>query len=146
MNKYAKDCKSTVVPGLYYRNARAMIDWLCDTFGFEKQLVIPGPDGSVMHSQLTFGNGMIMIGSVASGTPGSTLIQQPDEVGDAQTQMLSLLVSDCTEIYAKAQAAGAKILSKLEKKNFGGEAFSCSDPEGHIWNFTTYDPWQAQRT
>ena len=44
----------------------------------------------------------------------------------------------------EAKAAGAKILSELEKKEYGGESFTCSDPEGHIWYFGTYDPWEAQ--
>jgi uncharacterized glyoxalase superfamily protein PhnB len=69
MNNYAKECKSTVTPGLYYRDAKAMIEWLCETFGLEKQLVVAGSNNVVMHSQLTFGNGMIMVGSVDSGTP-----------------------------------------------------------------------------
>jgi uncharacterized glyoxalase superfamily protein PhnB len=145
MSNYAKDCKSTVIPGLYYRNAKTMIDWLCETFGFEKQLVVDGPNGVVMHSQLTFGNGMIMIGSAASGTASSVLIKHPGEIEVGETQ-LSLLVSDCTKLYAQAKKAGAKILSELKKKDFGGEGFSCSDPEGHIWHFTTYDPWQAPGT
>lgn len=144
MNNYARECKSTVIPGLYYRDAKTMIEWLCETFGFEKQLVVAGPNNAVMHSQLTFGNGMIMVGSVASGTPRSAPIRHPDEIGGAETQMLSLIVTDCTELYAKAKAAGAKILSQLEKKDFGGEAFTCSDPEGHIWSFVTYNPWEAQ--
>ncbi len=146
MSNYARDCKSTVIPGLYYRNAKAMIEWLCETFGFEKQLVIAGSDNVVMHSQLTFGHGMIMVGSFHSGTPGSGIVKHPDEIGGAEAQTLSLLVSDCTELYAKAKAAGAKILSELEKKEFGGEAFTCSDPEGHIWQFSTYNPWEAQQT
>jgi uncharacterized glyoxalase superfamily protein PhnB len=146
MTNYARECKSTVIPGIYYRNAKAMIDWLCETFGFEKQLVIAGPNGVVMHSQLTFGNGMIMIGSVDSGTPGSVLVRHPDEVGRTETQMLSLLVTDCAELYAKARTAGATILSELEKKDFGGEDFRCSDPEGHLWSFSTYNPWEAQPT
>ncbi len=144
MTNYAKECKSTVIPGLYYRNAKAMIEWLCETFGFEKQLVVAGSD-DVTYSQLTFGNGMIMVGSVNSGTPGSALVRHPDEIGGAETQMLSLIVSDCAELYTKAKAAGATILSELEKKEHGGEAFTCSDPEGHIWYFGTYDPWEAAR-
>jgi len=145
MSSYARECKSTIIPGLYYRNAKEMIKWLCETFGFEKQPVVAGPDNVVMHSQLTFGSGMIMVGSVNSGTPGSALIRHPDEIGGAETQTLSLIVSDCTELYLKAQAAGAEILSDLEKKEFGGEAFTCSDPEGHIWYFGTYDPWETRR-
>jgi hypothetical protein len=53
MTTFAKNCKSTVIPGLRYRNAMAMIEWLCQAFGFEKQAVYAGPDGAVMHSQLT---------------------------------------------------------------------------------------------
>jgi uncharacterized glyoxalase superfamily protein PhnB len=68
--------------------------------------------------------------------------KHPDEIGGAETQMLSLVVSDCTELYAKAKTAGARILSELEKKEYGGEAFTCSDPEGHIWYFGTYNPWE----
>jgi len=143
MSSYARDCKSTVIPGLYYRNAKEMIEWLCETFGFEKQLVIAGPNDSVMHSQLTFGNGMVMVGSVHSGTPGSTLIRHPYEIKQAETRMLSLIVSDCAELHTKAKAAGAQIISELEKKQFGGEAFTCSDPEGYMWQFTTYNPWEA---
>ena len=29
---------STVIPCLRYRNAAAAIEWLCETFGFEKSL------------------------------------------------------------------------------------------------------------
>ena len=71
MTTLAKNCKSTVIPGLRYRNAMAMIEWLCNAFGFEKQFVYAGPDDVVMHSQLTFGTGMIMVGSVNNGTPAS---------------------------------------------------------------------------
>jgi uncharacterized glyoxalase superfamily protein PhnB len=141
MTNYARQCKSTVIPGLYYRNAKLMIEWLCDTFGFERQLVVPGPEDIVMHSQLTFGNGMIMIGSSGSGSPNAALTGFSEE--SVRNEMLSLLVSDCTEIYAKAKSAGAIILSELEKKDFGGEAFTCRDPEGHIWNFSTHDPWET---
>lgn len=133
MSEYARGCKSTVIPGLYYHNAMAMIDWLCKAFGFEKQLVVPGPGDVVMHSQLTFGNGMIMVGSAGNSS----------EIVSAKTQMVSLLVSDCSQVYARAKSAGAEILSELEKKDFGGEAFTCRDPEGHIWNVSTHNPWES---
>src|SRR6266436_10103664 len=65
MTNQAKACRSTIVPSLRYRNALAAIDWLIRAFGFEKQAVYLGPDNTtVMHAQLTFGNGMVMLGSV----------------------------------------------------------------------------------
>jgi uncharacterized glyoxalase superfamily protein PhnB len=143
MKTYAKNCKATVIPGLRYRNAKAMMEWLCAAFGFEKQAVYAGPEDIVMHAQLTFGSGMIMIGSVENGTPSSRLLKQPDEIGGAETQTPYLVVSDIDAIYASAKAAGAKIVIDLEEKDYGGKAFSCSDPEGHVWHIGTYDPREA---
>jgi uncharacterized glyoxalase superfamily protein PhnB len=122
-----------------------MIDWLCRAFGFEKQAVYAGADGVVMHSQLTFGNGMIMVGSVVNGSPASKLLKQPDEIGGAETQAPYLVVSDIDAIYASARKAGATIVIELEEKDYGGKAFSCTDPEGHVWHVGTYDPWESQK-
>ncbi len=144
MNDYAKRCTSTVIPGLRHRNALGMIEWLCTAFGFERQAVYTGPGDVVMHAQLTFGNGMIMIGSADNGTPGSLKIKQPDEIGGAETQSPYLIVSDCDALYAKAKAAGATMILDLEEKEYGGKGFSCSDPEGHVWAFGSYDPWEEE--
>ena len=80
MTQYAKNCKATIIPGLRYRDAPAMIEWLGRAFGFETKAMYPGPGNTVMHAELTFGNGMIMVGSVDNGTPSSALKQQPDEL------------------------------------------------------------------
>jgi len=144
MTTPAKNCKSTVIPGLRYRDALAMIDWLCRVFGFEKKAVYADPNGVVMHSELTFGNGMIMVGSVTSGTPSSKMMKQPDEIGGAETQASYLVVAEIDAIYERAKAAGARMLMDLEEKEYGGKAFSCSDPEGHVWHVGTYDPWEAK--
>jgi uncharacterized glyoxalase superfamily protein PhnB len=145
MAPVAKNSKSSVIPGLRYRNAKAMIDWLCEVFGFEKQAVYDGLGDIVMHAQLTFGNGMIMIGSVDNGTASSKLLKQPDEIGGAETHSPYLVVSDIDAIYARAKRAGAKVLMDLEEKEYGGKAFTCTDPEGHVWHVGTYDPWELHQ-
>ena len=122
-----------------------MIEWLVAAFGFEKQAVYAGPNDVVMHAQLTFGNGMIMIGSVASGTAASNLLKQPDEIGGAETQAPYLVVTDIDALYARAKAAGARMVVDLESKEHGGKAFTCTDPEGHVWHVGTYDPWETHR-
>ncbi len=121
-----------------------MIDWLCDAFGFEKHAVYKGADDIVMHAQLTFGNGMIMIGSVDNQSPSSKEITQPDEIGGRVTQAPYLVVADCDGLYALAKAAGATMLTELREMDYGGKAFSCKDPEGHLWHFGGYDPWEPQ--
>jgi uncharacterized glyoxalase superfamily protein PhnB len=138
----ARNTRATVIPCLRYRDAPAAIDWLCAAFGFEKQAVYPNPDGTVAHAQLTYGNGMIMLGSVsAKDSEWGRLIKQPDEIGGAETQSAYLIVSDADAVYARAKAAGAEIVLDIKDEDYGGRGFTCRDPEGHIWNFGTYDPW-----
>lgn len=138
----ARATRSTVIPCLRYRDAAAAIDWLCSAFGFEKQAVYPNPDGTIAHAQLTFGNGMIMLGSATPDDAGwGRLVRQPDETGGAETQCAYLVVDDADALYARAKAAGAGILLEIRDQDYGGRDFTCRDLEGHIWTFGTYDPW-----
>ena len=143
MSAFAKTTKSTFVPCLRYRDAPAAIEWLCQAFGFEKHLVVPGPNGTVAHAQLSFGNGMIMLGSVVDSEFGQ-LMKQPDEIGGAETQTPYVIVSDADAVYSSAKAAGAKIVIDIKDEDYGGRGFSCRDPEGHLWNIGTYDPWVSE--
>ena len=142
MPSLAKNTKATIVPVLRYRDAPAAIEWLCRTFGFEKHLVVPNEDGTVAHAQLSFGNGMIMLGSVLDNeTEFGRLMKQPDEVGGAATQTVYLVVTDADAVLAKATAGGARIAMQIKDEDYGGRGFSCFDLEGHLWSFGTYDPW-----
>jgi uncharacterized glyoxalase superfamily protein PhnB len=123
-----------------YRNAPAAIEWLCNVFGFKKHAVYPGPDNTVMHAELTLGDGMIMLGSAANQSR-QTFYRQPDETGGFETRSVNLIVSDADAIYARAKSAGAEMTLEITDKPFGGRGFSCRDPEGHHWNVDTYDPW-----
>ena len=144
MSSLAKNTKATVIPCLRYRNAPAAIEWLGQAFGFEKHLVVPGEDETIVHAQLTFGNGMIMLGSVKQSEL-DRLMKQPDEVGGAETQTAYVVVSDADALYARAKAAGAEIVLDIKDEDYGGRGFSCRDLEGHLWNFGTYDPWTSNR-
>ena len=142
MSSLAKNTRATVIPSLRYRDAPKAIEWLCQTFGFEKQLIVPNDDGTIAHAQLSFGNGMIMLGSVLEKeTEFGRLIKQPDEIGGFETQSAYVVVSDADEIYRRAKAAGAEIVIEIKDEDYGGRVFSCRDPEGRLWNIGTYDPW-----
>ena len=144
MAQFAKDCRSTIIPAMRYRDCVAAIEWLCTALGFEKNAVYMGDGNTVAHAQLTFGNGMIMLGSVpgeGDSTVYGKVITQPDEIGMKETQHACLIVSDADGIYATAKAAGAEMVTDLKEMDYGGKAFSCRDPEGHLWSIGTYDPW-----
>ena len=140
MSSLAKNTRATGIPCFHYRNAPAAIEWLCATFGFEKHLVVGNDDGTVAHAQLSFGNGMIMVGSAVDSEFGK-LMKQPDEIGGFATQSPYVIVSDADVVYARAKLAGAVILIDIKDEDYGGRGFTCRDLEGHIWNVGTYDPW-----
>src|ERR1022692_3173828 len=92
-----KTHRTSVIPGMAYRNAPAAIEWLCRVFGFEKRAVHAGPNNTIMHAELTLGDGMIMLGSV-NDNEYSRITKQPDEIGGAETRSISLIVSDADAI------------------------------------------------
>ncbi|MGO1001455.1 VOC family protein [Lysobacter sp. CA196] len=131
---------STIIPSLRYRNALAAIEWLCRAFGFEKHAVYADGD-TVHHAQLTYGLGMIMLGSVDDSSEWGQRIVQPDEIGGRETQACSVVVSDADDHYAQARAAGAEIVVEIADQDYGGRAYTCRDLEGRLWWFGTYNPW-----
>lgn len=132
---------STVIPTLQYRDAPAMIDWLCRAFGFQKQAAYL--DGqTVLHAQLTFGTGMIMLGSAGKDGDWAQYMIQPAETGGRATHGVCVIVADADAHYAQAKAAGATIEIDIADQDYGGRGYACRDPEGYLWWFGSYDPWK----
>jgi uncharacterized glyoxalase superfamily protein PhnB len=143
MHANVTEPQGAVISTLRYRDVDAAIDWLCNAFGFEKHLVVSGDDGAVQYAELTFGNGMIMLGPVEDSRLDK-FMAQPADTGGAETQICYLFVADATAHCARAKAAGAEILLDIEDADSNGRGYSCRDLEGHIWNLGTYDPWRRQ--
>lgn len=142
MTDNAKTTTATVIPTIRYNDATAAIKWLCDAFGFEKHLVVPSKDGTIIHAQLVFGSGMIMLGS-ARESEFDNLQKSPSFLGGAVSQSPYIIVKDADKHYERAVVAGAKIVMEIKDDDYGGRGYSCCDPEGHVWNFGSYDPWAA---
>jgi uncharacterized glyoxalase superfamily protein PhnB len=136
-----KNAKVNIVPSLRYADAAKAIDWLCDAFGFERQLVVPGENGTIVHAQLGFGNGMLMLGS-GGGHEGTfdQLVRPPKSPKEPRPSSIYVIVEDADAHYARAAAAGAEMISELEDPEYGGRAYTCSDLEDNVWTFGTYDP------
>ncbi len=141
MSKLARHSRADVIPALRYRDAAAAIDWLCEAFGFERHQVIPGEEeGTIAHAELIFGDGMVMLGSARDDEFGR-LQKTPAEVGGVGTGSAYIVVADIDAHHARAVAAGAEIVRPLADQGFG-RTYSCRDPEGQLWNFGDYDPWE----
>lgn len=132
---------SAIIPCLRYRDAHAAIAWLEQAFDFKPQAVYA--DGAIVyHAQLVYGGGMVMLGSVDNGGEWGKLVVQPDEIDGRETQNACVIVDDPDAHYARAVAAGAKVVIDIADQDYGGRGYACRDPEGHLWWFGSYDPWQ----
>jgi uncharacterized glyoxalase superfamily protein PhnB len=127
---------------VYYRDPAAAIDWLCEAFGFELRLKVEGEAGEIVHSELEFGGGLIMVGGEGawSGIPGRDFARSPRSLDGANTQSLMVYVDDVAAHLAQAQAHGAVIVKELAISDYGEEywadqGYACEDLEGHTWYF-----------
>lgn len=125
---------------VFYDEPAAAIDWLCKAFGFEVRLKIEGEPGQVVHSELELGeDGLIMVGD-AKKTDSEAFRRSPRSAGGC-TQALFIYVDDIDAHFARAKAAGAKVLREPTVTDYGEEYWSdrgyeCVDPEGHHWWFS----------
>jgi uncharacterized glyoxalase superfamily protein PhnB len=124
--------------GIWYDDPGAAIDWLCRAFGFELQLKVEGEGGSIEHSELVYGGGLIMVGAEKADKFG--FAKPPSKVGGANTQNLMVYVDDLDAHCARARAAGAEITREPETHDYGEDywvdrGYECRDIGGHHWWF-----------
>ena len=66
--------------------------------------------------------------------------------GDAPNPLASpisiyITIEDPDAHHAAARAAGATVVRELEDMDYGSREYSVRDPEGNLWSFGTYDPY-----
>jgi len=127
---------------VFYDDASKAIDWLCRAFGFEVQLKVEGDGGRIEHSELRFGEGLIMVSSSGGSSERKVPLpgRSPRSVGGVNTQMLAIFVDDVDGHCARARAAGAKIVDEPTTSDYGEDYWSdrsyrAEDLEGHQWWF-----------
>ncbi len=123
--------RPAVVPALVYRDPMAAFEWLQSAFGFEPAMLITDAEGKLAHSEMTFGDGWIMVGNEWSENHRS-----PANLGGKNTQSVHLQVTADIDAHCEqARKAGAEILMEPETQFYGDRTYRARDIEGHIWTF-----------
>ncbi len=123
--------RPTFGSSLVYVDPRAAIEWLELAFGFEKTMLIEDDENNVVHSEMSFGNGYIMVGG-----QWSERTRSPRNLDGSNTQSIHVaLDSDIDEHCARARAAGAEIMQEPEDQFYGERTYRAVDLEGHMWTF-----------
>ncbi|WP_098008928.1 VOC family protein [Streptomyces sp. sk226] len=133
----AENPVATVCPTLLYEDARAAIRTLTEGLGFTQEAVYTGEDGSVLHAELSQGNGRVMLGS--KGREG-VFARAMAGAGPAGVYVV---VDEVDEHCARARAFGVEILMDPTDQDYGSRDYMARDAEGNVWSFGTYAPGSA---
>jgi uncharacterized glyoxalase superfamily protein PhnB len=122
-----------VWPTLRARDARALIRFLVEAFGFEETAVY-GSGDRVQHAELAWPlGGGIMLGSVpADPQSDDSWPLRPGSFG------AYVVTDDPDALFRRAVAVGAVVLRELHETDYGSRDFAVADPEGNHWSFGTY--------
>lgn len=128
---------------IFYQDAAAAIDWLCSAFGFEVRLKIEGDNGRIEHSELTYGEGLIMVAQESRNSERSwkNAMRSPKSLDGESTQSIMFFVDDADAHCENARRHGARIVEEPATHDYGADywsdrSYGALDPEGHMWWIT----------
>ncbi|MEZ4364114.1 MAG: VOC family protein [Kofleriaceae bacterium] len=126
---------------VFYQDAARAIDWLCQAFGFEVRLRIEGEGGLIEHSELVFGDAVVMVGDERRQKDFGPKLVSPRSAGGVNTQAIMFYVDDVEAHCARARAAGGEITYEPKLSDYGEDywadkSYQCVDLEGHSWWFS----------
>ncbi len=119
---------------LSYVDPKAAYVWLERAFGFEPVMVLLDAQDNLLHSEMKFGEAIVMIGSEWDDDHRS-----PTSVDGKNTQTVQVQLERGEDIdahCARARQAGADILQEPALQFYGDRAYRARDPEGHVWTFS----------
>lgn len=116
---------ATVTPVLFYPDVRGAVAWLESALGFEERVRI----GDAHRSQLRVGTDGAVVVAEARGdhaAPGPGAVQH----------IVKVRVSDVDGAFARARAAGARVVEEVRTWEYGERSGVVEDPAGHRWELT----------
>lgn len=127
------DYAPTIIPSVRYDDAETAMDLLVRAFGFTEVMTSRGEDGRIVHAELRWGTGMVMIGQHRDG-PEEQFTDKGTFPG------IYVVVPDADAACERARTAGASITQEPMDTDYGSRDFGVADPEGNVWWFGTYQP------
>lgn len=120
-------------PAISYVDPKAAFRWLEAAFGFEPLMVILDGHENLVHSEMTFGGSVVMIGAEREAEHRS-----PKSLDGRNTQSVHVQLARGEDIdahCAHARSNGAEILMEPQTQFYGDRTYRARDPEGHVWTF-----------
>ncbi len=118
---------------LCYVDPKGAFRFLEAAFGFEPLMVILDEEDNIAHSEMKYGDSVVMVGNEWSDDHKS-----PKSMGGKNTQTVHVQLTRGEDIDAHCEHArefGAEIMQEPSTQFYGDRTYRARDPEGHIWTF-----------
>src|SRR5215216_3039497 len=103
----------SICPTLVYADAKAAIKQLTEAFDFTEHAVYEDEAGAVVHAELRYGNGMVMLGSKGTGSEFDKLMEDGGPTG------VFVHVDDVDAHHARALERGADVVMPPTDQDYG---------------------------
>lgn len=123
---------TSLTPFLVIDGAAHAVDFYTSVFGAELLEKMDGPDGSIAHAELDFGNGRLQL---SDPNPSYQLAAPPKS--DSVTHSTVLYCADVDGVVERAAEAGAVIREAVQTFVTGDRFASIVDPFGQRWAVMT---------
>lgn len=123
----------SITPMCVFKDARQAIAFYQAAFGAVERLVVPGPDGGVMHAEIKIGTSIVMLGEESP----QQSCQSAESLG-ASPVSFYLYLENVDAACERAIAAGAVSIMPVQEMFWGDRLGTVKDPFGYIWSLATH--------
>ena len=123
--KAAPEGYHSLTPIITVEGAAALITFLKAVFDAKEEEVHKGPDGRVVHAELTIGDSILMLSDATPQFP-------------AFGNMINVYTEDVDATYELAIAAGATSLREPSNQFYGDRTAGVKDKHGNQWWIATH--------
>ncbi|HLC11004.1 MAG TPA: VOC family protein [Candidatus Bathyarchaeia archaeon] len=115
----------SLTPIVTVEGAVKLIDFLKQVFNAQEEEVYKGPDGRVIHAELTIGDSILMLSDANPEFP-------------ALPAMINVYTEDVDAAYRRALKAGATSLREPSNQFYGDRTAGVKDAHGNQWWIATH--------
>ena len=123
----------TATPYLTVQDTAAAINFYKRAFAAKELFRMPGPDGKIMHAEITIGDSHVMLADESES--GETRAPQALK-GTASG--IFLYLEDVDAVFKQAVKAGAKETMPVQNMFWGDRFGKLTDPFGHKWMLASH--------
>lgn len=122
---------TTVTPSITLGDTRKALEFYKKVFGAEERMMMPGPDGKIMHAEVQIGSSVVMMNDECMGQ------RSAKSIGGSPISFY-LYFEDADAIFQKAIAGGGKAIMPVTDMFWGDKMGKFEDPFGVEWTVATH--------